>query len=189
MLVSASAMQYYAIHVLTRGEDDYRRRLAPNLEGRTLFVPKRALPVRRMGKIRKEMLPVFPGYVFVESEDLLADLDFYWLLRHTPGFIRFLRENTAPTPLNDRERLLLRHFMSFGECADTSKVMFDENDRIVVISGPLKGLEGQIVKVNRRKGRAKVALDICETGFLIDLGFEAVERATAKGGGEHEDQR
>ncbi len=181
-------MQYYAIHVLTRGEDDYRRRLSPYLEGRLLFVPKRALPVRRLGKMKKEILPVFPGYVFVESEDILADLDFYWLLRRTAGFIRFLRDNIAPTPLNDHERLLLRHFMSFGECADTSKVLFDENDRIVVVSGPLKGLEGQIVKVNRRKGRAKVALDICETGFLIDLGFEAVERARAKGG-EHEDQR
>ena len=182
-------MQYYAIHVLTRGEDDYRRRVESSLDGRTIFVPKRALPVRRLGKVKKEMLPVFPGYVFVESENILADLDFYWLLRHTTGFIRFLRDNIAPSPLNDRERLLLRHFMSFGDYADTSKVAFDDNDRIVVISGPLKGLEGQIVKVNRRKGRAKVALDICETGFLIDLGFEAVEKATAKGGGEHEDQR
>jgi len=182
-------MQYYAIQVMTGGEDDYRRRLVPSLDGRTLFIPKRVIPIRRMGKVKKEMLPVFAGYVFVESENILEDLDFYWLLRHTNGFVRFLRDNTSPTPLNDRERILLRHFMSFGEIADTSKVTFDENDRIVVLSGPLKGLEGQIVRVNRRKGRAKVKLDICETGFLIDLGFETVERVASKGGGDNEDER
>ena len=182
-------MQYYAIQVLTRGEDDYKKRVAVASLDRTVFIPKRMLPVRRKGKVKKELLPVFAGYVFIESEDILDDLDFYWLLRKTAGFIRFLRDNTAPMPLNDRERLLLRHFMSFGEYADTSKVTFNENDRIVVLSGPLKGLEGQIVKVNRRKGRAKVKLDLCETGFLIDLGFETVERVVSKGGDGHEDGR
>lgn len=182
-------MQYYAIHVLTKSEDDYRRRIAARLGEGRILVPKRLLSIRKLGKTVKELLPVFPGYVFLESEDMLADLDAYWLLRKTPGFIRFLSDNTNPTPLSEKERSLIRHFMSFGEYADTSKVTFDENDRIVVLEGPLKGLEGKIVRVNRRKGRAKVALDMCETGFLIDLGFEAVERVQVKGGGGNEDDR
>jgi transcriptional antiterminator NusG len=188
VLVSLDPMQYYAIHVMTRYEDDYQRHLAPSLEGRKLFIPKRTLTVRKRGKNKRETLPVFPGYVFFESESILDELDFYWLLRKTPGFIRFLRDNISPTPLSERERLLLGHFMSFGESADTSKVTFDENDRIVVLAGPLKGLEGQIVKVNRRKGRAKVALDMCEAGYLIDLGFEVVERVKGKGGGDEDDR-
>ena len=182
-------MQYYAIQVRTNSEDDYRQRFMQKRSDGKLFVPKRMLTIRRMGKILRQSAPVFPGYVFVESENLLADLDIYWILRRTPGFIRFLNDNTAPTPLNARERYLLRHFMSFGEYADTSKVTFDENDRIVVLEGPLKGLEGKIVRVNRRKGRAKVSLDMCETGFLIDLGFEAVERAEVKGGTVHGEER
>ncbi|HTX71876.1 MAG TPA: antiterminator LoaP [Rectinemataceae bacterium] len=180
-------MKYYAIHVLTESEDDYVRRLTPLLGGRRIFCPKRVLTIRRRGIQRKETSPVFPGYVFLESEDLLGDLDTYWAARRTPGFIRFLRDNSAPLALSEQDRQLLLHFMSFGEYADTSKVSFDENDRIVVLAGPLKGLEGKIVKVNRRRGRAKVALDICETGFLIDLGFEAVERMTDRGGAANED--
>jgi transcriptional antiterminator NusG len=182
-------MQYYAIHVRTNSENDFRQRFIQKCADGKLFVPTRMLTIRRMGKNVKQFAPVFPGYVFVESEDIRADLDTYWVLRKTPGFIRFLNDNTAPTPLNERERHLLRHFMSFGEYADTSKVTFDENDRIVVLEGPLKGLEGKIVKVNRRKGRAKVSLDMCKTGFLIDLGFEAVERVEVKGGEIHEDDR
>lgn len=179
-------MKYYAIHVLTDFEDEYVKRLTPLLGGRKVFAPKRMLTIRRRGVNKRETAPVFPGYVFMESEDLLANLDIYWAARSTTGFIRFLRDNASPLPLSDQDCQLLLHFMSFGEYADTSKVKFDENDRIVVLEGPLKGLEGMIVKVNRRKGRAKVSLDICQTGFLIDLGFQAVERITGTGGEANE---
>ncbi|HUW40678.1 MAG TPA: antiterminator LoaP [Rectinemataceae bacterium] len=179
-------MNHYAIHVLTGNEDDYIKKLRPLLGGKRLFAPKRMLAIRRHGATRKRLAPIFPGYVFLECEDLIADLDTYWAARRTAGFIRFLRDNSSPQPLSDRDRDLLLHFMSFGEYADTSKVSFDEHDKIVVLDGPLKGLEGMIVKVDRRRGRAKVALSLYDTGRLIDFGFEAVERITGRGGQENE---
>jgi transcriptional antiterminator NusG len=36
------------------------------------------------------------------------------------------------------------------------------------------GLEGRIVKVDRRKGRAKIMLDLYNDSFSIDLGFEVI---------------
>jgi transcriptional antiterminator NusG len=180
-------MRYYAIQIFTGQEDDFSKLLLPRLRDRKVFVPKRILDIRRRGKVKRESTPVFPGYAFVEFEDILKELDAYWEVRKTPGFVRFLGDNASPTPLTDKDLHLLRHFISFGEYADTSKVTFDENDRIVVLEGPLKGLEGLIVKVNRRKGRAKVALDMCNAGFLIDLGFTAVERVKDGGGESDED--
>ncbi len=188
MLVCADpAMQYYTIHVLTSSEDDFTRRLQPLLGLRRLVVPKKMMSVRRRGKTIQELSPVFPGYVFIESENILGELDTYWIIRKTPGFVRFLRESSSPSPLSARDVLLLRHFISFGEYADTSKVTFDENDRIVVLEGPLKGLEGHIVKVNRRKGRAKILLDMYGEQFPIDLGFEVVERVKDGGGAGDEE--
>ncbi len=180
-------MQYYTIHVLTSCEDDFARRLQPVLGRGRLVVPKKMMPIRRRGKTTQELSPVFPGYVFIESESILAELDAYWTIRRTPGFVRFLRESSSPSPLSPRDVLLLRHFISFGEYADTSKVTFDENDRIVVLEGPLKGLEGHIAKVNRRKGRAKVLLDMYGEQFPIDLGFEVVERVKDGGGAGDEE--
>jgi transcription termination/antitermination protein NusG len=182
-------MRYYTIHVLTSSEDDFARRLLPVLGQGRLIVPKKMMPIRRGGKKLQKLLPVFPGYVFIESEDILDELSAYWVIRRTPGFIRFLRESSSPSPLSDRDVALLRRFMSFGEYADTSKVTFDENDRIVVLEGPLRGLEGQIVKVNRRKGRAKVLLDMYGEAFPIDLGFEVVERVKGGGGAANEEER
>jgi transcription termination/antitermination protein NusG len=179
-------MQYYAMHVLTNSEDDFSRRLRP-LVGDRIIVPKKLLTIRKRGVNKKVLSPVFRGYVFLQSEDLLSELDVFWAIRRTPGFIRYLRESARPSPLNDRDLALLRHFISLGEFADTSKVTFDENDRIVVLEGPLKGLEGRITKVDRRKGRARVILDMYESQFPIDLGFEVVERVKSGGGDVHEE--
>ena len=72
---------------------------------------------------------------------------------------------------------MLSHFLAFGEIVDKSMVTFDEDRRIRVLSGPLKGLEGRIVRVDRRKGRAKVRLEMYEDSFEIDFGFESLEAA------------
>jgi transcriptional antiterminator NusG len=169
-------MLYYAIQVRTTGEDEFIRRASRALRSETqrFFAPKRVLKEVKGGKPIKRYHPVFPGYVFFETEEL--EIEHRWKIRRVEGFYRFLNETSNPLPLSDNDRQLLLRFISFGKAADISKVTFDENQRIVVLDGPLKGLEGRIVKVDRRRGRAKVSLDICETGFLIDFGFEAVSK-------------
>lgn len=171
-------MQYYAVQVRSRGEDEYVRRLRsdPSFASVEILVPKRTVILRKGGIKRRGTAPVFPGYVFL-GVDAVMSPDLRWFLRRVPDFYRFLPSNQDPLPLAGRDLDLLGHFISFGERADTSKVTFDENDRIVVLEGPLKGLEGLIVKVDRRKGRAKVRLDMCRDSFLIDLAFSVVDRA------------
>lgn len=174
-------MQYFAIQVRSAEEDAFIERAVRGLAlgERRLFAPKRVLREHKGGKTVQRSRCVFPGYVFLETEEL--DHATRWALRRVRGFLRFLKETGDPSPLNDRDRQLLLRFISFGKAADISRVTFDENDRISVLDGPLKGLEGQIVKVDRRRGRAKVKLDLCEQGFLVDFGFEAVAKV-AKGG-------
>jgi len=171
-------MLYYAVQVKTRGEDEYARRLHLNIdfERVSCLVPKRTVMIRKMGQTKKENATVFPVYVFLcLSEPLSPDLR--WSIRRTPDFYRFLPSNQECLPLAGRDLDLFTHFISFGERADTSKVIFDENDHIVVLEGPLKGLEGLIEKVDRRKQRAKVRLDMCRNSFLIDLAFAVVDRS------------
>jgi transcriptional antiterminator NusG len=98
-------------------------------------------------------------------------------LKALPGFIRFLPSNTNIAPLETRDQQLLLHFLAFGEIVEKSRVYFDENRRIRVLAGPLKGLEGMIVRVDKRKGRAKVRLEMYNNSFEVDFGFEALEAA------------
>ncbi len=134
--------------------------------------PRRKLTIRRKGRRFRTLSPLFPGYVFLEADDVTESL--FRRIRRVTGFVRFLKDNNDIRPLPPEDLELVRHFLSFGEIVTESKVTFDENNRIVVQEGPLKGLEGNIVKVDRRKGRAKVRLDMYEDAFLIDLGFEII---------------
>lgn len=188
MLFSQTAMEYYAIQVKTGEEDDFSRRAArvEVLSGRRFFSPRRLVPQHKGGKTISRLLSVFPGYIFFETGGLKNEER--WAIRRVEGFYRFLPSSATPSPLDDKDRRILLHFISFGEYADISEVSFDENDRIVVLEGPLKGLEGNIVKVDKRRGRAKVALDICSTGFLVDLGFRTVEKLGRGGAEAHEGQ-
>jgi transcriptional antiterminator NusG len=174
-------MNYYAFQVKTRGEEKYIRlfnALHPET-GIPLYFPQRVLDIRRAGKIIHSKAPIFPGYVFLELDNGENIHTYHWLFRRTDGFFRFLRSNRDIAPLSGRDLETVLHFIQkVGPLAGKSKVVFDENSRIVVIEGPLSGLEGKIIKVDKRKGRAKIRLDLYDDSFTIDLAFEALnERA------------
>jgi transcriptional antiterminator NusG len=146
-----------------------------------LFWPRRMLKIRRRGRTKKQEVSVFPGYVFLEAETL--DPDTYQMVKRLPYFLRFLPENEDIRPLSDEDKRVIAHLVSYGEVVQPSRVRFDENSRILVLEGPLKGLEGRITKVDRRKGRAKVRLDLYNNSFEVDFAFESMERLKPR---EHE---
>lgn len=139
----------------------------------SLVWPRRKLTIRKKGVLKESLSPIFPGYLFFKTEELTPDI--HWILRRTPGFVRFLKSNQNIEPIEGSDKELLLHFLHFGEIVEKSQVSFDENKRIKVINGPMKGLEGRIVKVDKRKRRAKISLSLYEESFTIDFGFEILE--------------
>lgn len=185
--VSDQEMNYYVLQVETGVEERFITLTERNPELHSpegppfrFWWPRRHLTIRRRGKVQKSLAPLFPGYLILEAESFPSVL--FSSIRRTSGFIRFLRSNTDITPLEGRQKEILRHLLRLGEIVEQSKVTFDVNNRIQVTEGPLKGMEGQIVKINRRKGRAKVRLDLYENSFLVDLGFETMESTSNKKG-------
>ena len=139
-----------------------------------LHFPRRRIDIRRRGKMQQSTVAVFPGYIFIEAEaeELLLH---QWEFRRTAGFYRFLTSNQDISPLGDRDLELVLHFIQrAGPIAGISRVYYNENSRIVVLDGPLMGLEGRIIKVDKRKKRAKVKLNLYDDSFAIDLAFEVM---------------
>ena len=165
------------MQVKTRGEEKFMRLFRgsyPEINF-PMYFPQRALDLRRGGKVIPSKLPVFPGYIFLELDQEENIHKYQWAFRKTDGFYRFLRSNQDIAPLQNRDLELVLHFIrEVGPMAGKSKVYFDENSRIVVISGPMSGLEGRIVKADKRKGRAKIKLDLYGDSFCIDLAFEVL---------------
>ncbi len=171
-------MYYYALQVRTRSEEKYIRMAATaQLEQNPkLHFPQRRMPIRRLGKTVNTLQSVFPGYIFLELEAPIST-ETVWYFRRVDGFFRFLRSNKEVKPLEGQDLKIVLHFISHGPVAEKSRVVFDNDDRIKVESGPLKGLEGNIVKVDKRKGRAKIKLDLYEDSFTIDLAFELLGKS------------
>ncbi len=86
-----------------------------------------------------------------------------------------MKSNFDIIPLDRSDKELFLELISHGEIIRKSRVVFDENSHIRVVDGPLKPLAGNIVKVDRRKGRAKVRLHLQGMSLLVDLGFEIME--------------
>jgi transcriptional antiterminator NusG len=172
-------MPFFALQVWTGNESRFIA-MAPRVlldEGGRLLWPRRSLRIRRGGIWRDAVAPIFPSYLFLQCSSL--DPGLFTALRQTPGFIRFLPTNEAAVPLEANDQELLTHFLGFGEVVEKSSAYFDENQRIRVVSGPLKSLEGKIIRVDRRKGRARVRLEMYEDSFEVDFGFEALDAAPA----------
>jgi len=174
-------MNFYAIQVKTRGEEKFLNRVKKNTEFQQLLDsleaevvwPRRQLTIRKQGIEKTALSPIFPGYVFLSARTLSTEL--FWKIRRTQGFYRFLKNNQEIEPLGGKDREILLHFLSFGEIVTKSDAYFDENQRIVIVQGPMKGLEGSIEKVDRRRKRAKIRLSLYEDSFLVDFGFDIIK--------------
>lgn len=169
-------MDYYVVQVRAGNETAFKQnagkqKIADKNEYSVIF-PQRILKIRKAGIVSEKRMPVFPGYVFIETEKF--DKIIFQKVKKVKGFFRFLPNNMEPQALKGRDLDILYHFMDFGGVAKISKAIFDENDRIQILEGPLMGLEGKIIKVDKRKGRAKIKLDMFSNSFSIDLGFEII---------------
>jgi len=170
-------MPFYVIQVRTGKEQQYITQAEKVLQApdQRLFWPRRALRIRRQGKWKDSVAAIFPGYLFLQVDAISPPL--YGALKRISGFLRYLKDNQHIEALNARDQEILLHFLSYGEVVQRSRVYFDRDNRIRVISGPLKGMEGRVVKVDRRKGRARIRLELYEDSFMIDFGFDSLEKA------------
>jgi transcriptional antiterminator NusG len=181
-------MNYYAVQVRTGNEGRFMKLARQNIARsgfpdricQNLLWPRRTLTEKRLGKIHTALKPLYPGYLFYIGDEIPAEL--HWIIRKTPGFFRFLKDNKHIEPLTGGDREVLSHFLRFGEITEKSRVHFNDNNKIVVDSGPMKGLEGLIVKVDKRKCRAKIRLSLNENSLLVDLAFDVIKSAEEKNG-------
>lgn len=169
-------MNIYTIQVNTGKEDTFLKLWEQQKDKHNLNVywPRRELMIRKQGHTRKTLVPVFPGYLFVEANEI--DPYIFQEFRHIHYFNRFLKGNDNICPLPEDEQRIIIQLVNKGKIIKQSKVIFNEQDRIVVVEGPMMGLEGLIVKVDKRRKRAKVQLSLYHKAYPVDFGFETLEQ-------------
>jgi len=148
-LSEAGGAKWYALYTAPRHE----KRVADQISRRDIvcFLPLYR-SMRRWKDRRKELaLVLFPGYVFVRMP-----LQHPLRVLQLPGAVRLVTFNGQPAPLPEAEIENLQNHLSCSGTIEPHPYL-KVGRRVRVRSGPLKGLEGIIL---RTKDRCRIVLSI-----------------------------
>lgn len=131
------------------------------------------------GKKRRIETVILPGYVFFN-----APVDAEIFVRFPKAdVIRVLKGNERDWRLTGEDREFARRVFDYEGCIGFSKAYLD-GDRVRILSGPLKDMEGMITRIDRRGKSGQVAMNFNGREVKLWLGFELVESVPPEGGGE-----
>ncbi|MCM0590966.1 MAG: transcription termination/antitermination protein NusG [Gloeotrichia echinulata DVL01] len=182
--------RWYAVQVASGCE----KRVKTNLEQRiqTFDVADRiiqveiphtpAMKIRKDGSRQHTEEKVFPGYVLVR---MILNDDTWQVVRNTSHVINFVgaeqkrgtgkgRGHVKPVPLGHSE--VERIFKQTSEQEPVLKIDMVAGDKIMVLSGPFKDFEGEVIEVSPERSKLKALLSIFGRDTPVELEFNQVEK-------------
>lgn len=174
MIQDSRLENWYGLFVVTGDEDKVKERLKYRLpDDYNILVPKRKIRERKGGVWVFETKVLFPGYVLMNGN---IDIETYYRLKNIPNLLRFLKTGNEIADIGSHEMSVLSKLICNSEVIGFSEVLL-ENGRVRVVDGPLYSLEGLILSVDHRKGRAKVRLSFLGEERTVDLGISVLKPA------------
>ncbi|BCZ47109.1 transcription termination/antitermination protein NusG [Clostridium gelidum] len=165
---------WYVLFVNTNQEEKVRKILEKEMGDKYKFIiPTRELRERKNGKWHNVKRKLFPGYVLIKA---MMNAEIYYKIKRAPGIIKLLRDEEEVLTVEEKELKVLKILIDNNENNIGISKLYKENDEIRIIAGPLLGLEGQIIKIDSRKGRAKVNLSFMNEERIVELGIELVDK-------------
>ncbi|HBE49132.1 MAG TPA: transcription termination/antitermination factor NusG, partial [Cyanobacteria bacterium UBA11369] len=138
--------------------------------------------IRKDGSRQTSEEKVFPGYVLVK---MAMDDESWQVVKNTPNVINFVgaeqkrrygrgRGHVKPMPLSHTE--VERIFKQAREQEPIVKVDMAVGDKIIVLSGPFKDFEGEVIEVSPERSKLKALLSIFGRDTPVELEFNQVEK-------------
>lgn len=163
-------MAYGCVYCRTGAEEQLVRDIKISCPDVTALNPTKLRYRRVNGKPVEEKAALFPGYIFLRLPD---DFPLYHLTRN--GLLyKVLRDSDNDWRLSGADRAFAEKLFDADGVLGFSKAFY-EGDHIHIVDGPLKELEGNIVRVNHRKRTAQVQLNIQGMDMSVWLGFELID--------------
>ena len=169
------SVRYYCLMVRTGEEERFKRELLEEFGDEQRLAAYFFKKKMRTNKGLFFEQALFPGYVFCGIERL--DARAVERVKRVRGFLRFLASNTDIRPLAGENLSVFENFLRCGENLGLSRLKFAPGRRIIVSDGPLRGLEGNIMAVNKRQRRVTVRLDMMGSVSRVDMCYEDVTDA------------
>jgi transcriptional antiterminator NusG len=148
-----------------------------------VFVPLRERVRKEEGKWNKYEEICFPGYIFLDTD---KPKEFNSSLRYIEGFARVVSfgntEKRNIVPLSEDEERIIYSLIGVNKKIELTTINVDVNKKIKVISGPLQGFEGKVLKYDLHKHTASVELDLNGIKNKLTVGLDVIVNTNENSG-------
>ena len=151
-------------------EDRIISELKITMPGLSVISPKKIRIRRYANEAVEELATLFPGYLFFFAD---GEIDFRELLRKQDIY-RLLSYPNGEWMLSGADRMIAELMFDNGGVIGLSKAFY-EGTIIRISDGPLKNMEGSIIRVNKRMKTVEVGLELMGKKVKLWLGYEIVE--------------
>jgi len=163
------AMPWYAVS--TKSRHEYKAYTLLVQKSLTTFLPEMEVWSKRKDRKKKIMVPLFPGYLFVNAD---LDNETKLAILKTFGVVRILGKklNTEPIPVPDEkisaiqrivERKVEMFSLQYPKAGEPARIL----------DGPFAGIEGTVIKSDLEKELFVVSIDLMQRSVAIKLeGFQ-----------------
>lgn len=142
---------WYALYTRSR----FEKKLLAELSDRSVevFLPMREILSRWKDRKKKVWFPLFPGYIFVHYIDTPENR---FRVLNIPGAVRFVGNHGFAEPVPDQQIESVRRFLESELSLDPYPYL-QVGRRVEVTAGPLKGIQGILIK---KKGRFRFVIQV-----------------------------
>jgi transcriptional antiterminator NusG len=146
-------------------------------------IPQTAIvKIKKDGSRQQNDEKTFPGYVLVR---MIMDDDAWQVVKNTPNVINFVgaeqkrgygrgRGHVKPLPLSMAE--VNRIFKQAESVEPVVKIDIAMGDKILVLTGPFKDFEGEVIEVSPERNKLKALLSIFGRETPVELEFNQIEK-------------
>lgn len=140
-----------------------------------VIYPSRVMNQRKLGKWRKVEQPLLPGYVFLYVQD---EIPFpLFIIKQEREAYKILRYSDGSMELRTDDEQYAMWVYNHGGKLQPSTVVFKDGQLVKVLDGPLKDLEGRIVKLDRHHKRVVVGFMFAGSERRVNLSVDVIDVA------------
>ncbi len=180
----------YVLQVMTGRESEvitFMEALVDKEYYNDVYYPTRKMQKKFKGQWNEVTEKLIPGYIFVESDE---PVKLYQQLKRVPRLTKLLGRDPDEKEiqrLTERDERWLRKLMGVREGQKNQDphlrgevgltlVSIDDDNVVHILEGPLKGVEGHILKYNLHKRFAAVEMDFMGQKTVLHMGIMIAEK-------------
>ena len=178
---------WYAVQVFAGKEQKALEQIMESKITAEVFLPKRVMMLKKAGSFKRQVKPLFNGYLFLKYSQPLEKIT-------AQDWIKSLqKDRLQPIVFNILDRVdTLNNQNQMVQSISSEEIqwIFDLTNKnneieisrylkvgsqVQIVSGPMKGQEAKIKKVDPHKKRIKVEIFFLGRSHVIDLAGEMVQ--------------